>query len=163
MAEKLRTFDFEKPSELTSSEKIQYPWDQWLDGDIWQLTQGEDFMTHPLMMERIIRTRATTRQAKVRLRHQPLHEGNGDPFGMIVIQRTDKVGPADAKKAEQKAKRDAKKAQAAAEAEQFIASTGAKAVKPTTKTVAVKGGSKRPARTDKRQVSKRPVRKSVAA
>ena len=160
MAEKLRTFDFEKPSELTSSEKIQYPWDQWLDGDIWQLTQGEDFQTHPLMMERIIRTRATTRQAKVRLRHQPLNGDKANPFGMIIIQRTDKPGPADVKKAEAKAKRDAKKAAAAAEAEALLEKAGVKTVKPSAKTPSKNGASKR--HLGKRTVSKRPVRKPVA-
>jgi len=162
MAEKLRTFDFDKPSELTSSEKIQYPWDQWLDGDIWQLTQGEDFMTHPLMMERIIRTRATTRQAKVRLRHQPLHEGNGDPFGILIIQRTDRIGPADAKKAEARAKREAKKAAAAAEAEQLLANSGIKTVKSPAK-VATNGKTPRIQHRTVKNVSKRPVRKPVAA
>jgi len=162
MAEKLRTFDFDKPSELTSSEKIQYPWDQWLDGDIWQLTQGEDFMTHPLMMERIIRTRATTRQAKVRLRHQPLHEGNGDPFGILIIQRTDRIGPADAKKAEARAKREAKKAAAAAEAEQLLANSGIKTVKSPAK-AATNGKTPRIQHRTVKSVSKRPVRKPVAA
>ena len=157
MAEKLRTFDFEKPSELTSSEKIQYPWDQWLDGDIWQLTQGEDFMTHPLMMERIVRTRATTRQAKVRLRHIPLNGDAKNPFGVIILQRTDKIGPADERKAEQRAKREAKKAQAAAEAEALLAGNGIK-----TKAPAKTPAKKAPAKVSK-SISKRPVRKPVAA
>ena len=67
MATKLRTFDWSKPSVLTSAEDAAYvyPWTTWLDGDIWQLTKGEDFGAHPLMMERIIRTRATGRGAKV--------------------------------------------------------------------------------------------------
>ena len=154
MAEKLRTFDFEKPSEITSSEKVQYPWDQWLDGDIWQLIHGQDFQTHPLMMERIIRTRATTRQAKVRLRHQSLN-GNGDPFGIIVIQRTDKDGPAAVKKAEAKAKRDAKKAEAAKEA---------KAIVDALSDLPNKG--KRPAKAARKVTktpSKRPVKKVSAA
>jgi len=124
LAEKLRTFDFDKPSEITSSEKRSYPWEQWLDGDIWKLEQGEDFDTHPLMMERIVRTRAVTRKAKVRLRHQPSHPGNGDPFGVLVIQRTDVPGPAALKKAEAAAKRAAKKESATAEAEALLASKG---------------------------------------
>ena len=153
MAVRLRTFDFEKPSEITSTEKIQYPWDEWLDGDIWQLSQGEDFQTHPLMMERIIRTRAVTRGAKVRLRHQPIHARNGsnsDPFGLLIVQRTDKVGPAEAKKAEAKAKRDAKRSQAKAEAEALIAQAGIQPKKVTAKKV-----SKTP--------SKRPVKKVTVA
>lgn len=160
MAEKLRTFDFEKPSELTSSEKIQYPWDQWLDGDIWQLTQGEDFMTHPLMMERIIRTRATTRQAKVRLRHLPINGDKDNPFGVIIIQRTDKDGPAEVRKAEAKAKREAKRAAAAAEAEALVTKAG---IKPKVTTNGSTKTAKTPVkRHPKRTVSKRPVRKPVA-
>jgi len=159
MAEKLRTFDFDKPSEITSSEKIQYPWDQWLDGDIWQLIHGEDFQTHPLMMERIIRTRAVTRGAKVRLRHQPLHEGNGDPFGILIIQRTDKVGPAEAKKIDAKERREAKKAQAAAEAEALVTKAG---IKPKTRPIGASTPSKRPAKPGTK-VSKRPVKRATVA
>lgn len=157
MAEKLRTFDFDKPSEITSSEKRSYPWEQWLDGDIWRLEQGEDFDTHPLMMERIVRTRAVTRGAKVRLRHQPSHPGNGDPFGVLVIQRTDIDGPAQVKKNEAAAKRAAKKEAAAQEAEELLTSNGikprkapAKAAAPAKTPVKHRGRpaspSKRPAR-----------------
>ena len=104
MATKIKTFDFDQPSTLTTTDKATYPWDQWFDGDIWKLTWDEDFHTHPLMMERIIRTRATGRSAKVRLRHVPM---NGDPWGEIVVQRTDAVGP-------DEAKREARRAKAAA-------------------------------------------------
>ena len=104
MATKIKTFDFDQPSTLTTTDKATYPWDQWFDGDIWKLTCDEDFTTHPLMMERIIRTRATGRSAKVRLRHVPM---NGDPWGEIVVQRTDAVGP-------DEAKREARRAKAAA-------------------------------------------------
>jgi hypothetical protein len=107
MATKLKTFDFSVPSKLTTSEKATYPWDEWLDGDIWQLTSGEDFDGHPLMMERIIRTRATGRRAKINLRHVPM---NGEPWGIIVVQRNDVQGPNAAKKAETAAKRAATKA-----------------------------------------------------
>ena len=91
MAERLLTFDFTKPSALTKADKAIYPWDEWLDGDIWKLTEGVDFLTHPLMMERIIRTRATTRRAKVQLRHQP--GGGSESFGVLVLQRTDVPRP----------------------------------------------------------------------
>lgn len=96
MATKLKEFDFSTPSNLTKAdEKAVYPWDDWFDGDIWQLTHGEDFDPHPLMMERIIRTRATGRKAKVKIRHLPLHaKSNGnDPTGIIVMERSDVVGP----------------------------------------------------------------------
>lgn len=27
------------------SRNSEYPWDQWFDGDVWELEQGEDFTT----------------------------------------------------------------------------------------------------------------------
>lgn len=106
MATKLKSFDFTAPSKLTMSDKATYPWDEWLDGDVWQLTSGEDFDGHPLMMERIIRTRATGRHAKINLRHVPM---NGEPWGIIVLQRNDIQGPSAAKRAETASKRQATK------------------------------------------------------
>ena len=64
MARKLSSFDFSQKSTITPPDSSRrYPWDEWLDGDIWELTFGEDFDMHPLMMERIIRTRSTNRKA----------------------------------------------------------------------------------------------------
>ena len=144
MAQKLRTFDFGRASALTSSEKATYPWSEWLDGDIWQLTEGEDFQTHPLMMERIIRTRATGRGAKVRLRHMPIN-GDTSPFGVIVLQRHDIAGPAERKRQEAREKRAAKKVAAEKEAQETLEKAGIK----TTRKVA-------------KPPSKRPVKKVVA-
>jgi hypothetical protein len=93
MAKRLPNFDWSSNSVLTLDRDGNYPWTEWLDGDIWELTAGKDFRTHPLMMERIIRTRATTEGAKVRLRHPRK--------GVIVLQRTDVVGPAERKRQEQ--------------------------------------------------------------
>jgi len=39
MAEKLESFPFRGVS--------KYHWDTWLDGSIWKITQGKDFMTSP--------------------------------------------------------------------------------------------------------------------
>lgn len=142
MAEKLSEFDFTKSSDLTSGDKGEYHWDEWFDGDIWQLTEGVDFTTHPLMMERIIRTRATGRSARVRLRHLPLPTNGAvnkktrkpkNPFGVIVLQRVDIVGPADQSrldaqadtlKAERAAKRAAKKAESEAKALEHLQAAG---------------------------------------
>ena len=107
MAIKLKTFDFTAPSSLTMSDKAVYPWDEWFDGDIWQITAGEDFQGHPLMMERIVRTRATGKHAKVSLRHVPM---NGEPWGKIVLQRTDIVGPEAAKRQSKREKTAATRA-----------------------------------------------------
>ena len=86
MAQRLSTYDFSKTSAITSTERMTYPWDEWFDGSIWQIEQSKDFMTHPLMMERIIRTRATARKAKLILRHEGR---DGEPFGIIVFRRVD--------------------------------------------------------------------------
>jgi hypothetical protein len=116
MATKLTKFDFSAPSNLTAAgeEKAAYPWEEWFDGDTWSLTWGEDFDPHPLMMERIIRTRATGRKARVRVRHLPLNgrEGSNDPTGIIVMERVDIEGPEQekrSKRAEQSRERRATK------------------------------------------------------
>jgi hypothetical protein len=152
MATKLNKFDFSAPSAITTSEKAVYPWTEWLDGDIWQLTEGEDFDTHPLMMERIVRTRATARGAKVRLRHVPLN--GSSPFGMIVMQRTDVAGPAALKKAEQTEKRASKKAAAQAEAQEIVRNLK---VVPNGKPKPSKKAAAKPT-TAKKSISKRPSR-----
>ena len=144
MAERLRSFDFSVQSTITPATKKgrnRYPWSEWFDGDIWKITHGEDFWTAPLMMERIIRTRASNKnhRARVMLRHIPT--ANGDQPS-IVLQRTDVVGPSASKKEEQKQKRLAKKAAA----EQAAAATLEKAgIKPVKKAV-----SKRPAKAPAR-------------
>ena len=109
MATKLKEFDFSHQSRLTPlGEQDDYPWDEWFDGDIWQIEHGVDFTPHPLMMERIVRTRVVSREGKVTMRHVGL---NGEPWGIIVLQRTDIVGPALLKAQERAAKRAAKKAE----------------------------------------------------
>jgi hypothetical protein len=140
MAQRLRSFDFSAQSEVTKETKKgrnRYPWDEWFDGDIWKLKEGEDFDSNPLMMERVIRTKASNRnnKAKVRLRHLPA--SNGDAAS-IVLQRTDVVGPSAAKKLEAKQRREAKKASAEQEAESTLAKAGIKPVKKVSKTPARK-------------------------
>lgn len=146
MATKLKSFDFTKQSELTVTEKANYPWEQWLDGSIWELTEGEDFTTHPLMMERIIRTRATGRKAQVRMRHVAL---NGNPWGKIILQRVDDNAPEAIKRRERATKRAATKASKAP----------AKPAKTVSKHVKANG---RPAPA-KQAPSKRPAKKAVPA
>lgn len=150
MAEKLRTYDFTRKSQMTKTDKATYPWAEWFDGDIWKLTHGTDFDPHPLMMERIIRTRATAEKGKVTLRHEPSAEG--EDFGVIVLRRTDVTGPAEQKKAEAAAKRALRKAQAEKDAAATLEAAGIKPNGTATKTA--KTVSKRPA--------KRPVAKTAA-
>jgi len=40
MAKKVKSFDF-----TPVGRPAKYPWDQWLDGGIWELKAGEDFDT----------------------------------------------------------------------------------------------------------------------
>jgi len=34
-----------KITRMPAREGCQYPWEEWLDGDVWELTAGEDFLT----------------------------------------------------------------------------------------------------------------------
>ena len=111
MATRLKEFDFTKVSRLTTAPKGEYPWHEWFDGDIWELSPEEDFQGHPLMMERIIRTSATNRKAKVRVRHIPV---NGDPWGHLIVQRYDIEGPSETKRKSRKEKVAATRAAKAA-------------------------------------------------
>jgi hypothetical protein len=104
MATKLKTYDFGPQSKLTTGKKADYPWEDWFDGDIWQITMGDDFEGNPLMMERIIRSRAVSRDAKVKLRHVGIDE-NSNGMGVIVFQRTDIEGPETRKRRETNEKR----------------------------------------------------------
>ena len=155
MAERLSSFDFTAQSAITSAEskgRNRYPWDDWFDGDIWKITRGEDFDAEPLMMERIIRTRASNKnhRAKVTLRHLPALNGDAPS---IVLQRTDIVGPSVAKKLEQRERRQAKKMQAEQAAQETLRAAG---ITPTAKKVNGKQVSKRPAK-------KAPSRKRATA
>ena len=150
MAERLRTFDFTAQSAITaawSKGRNRYPWTDWFDGDIWKITQGTDFDTSPLMMERIIRTRASNKnhKAKVTLRHIPAL--NGDQPS-IVLQRTDIVGPTQQKKDDQRERRQSKKMQAEQDAQQTLAAAG---ITPPAKANGVK-----------KSISKRPAKKAPA-
>lgn len=147
MAERLKTFDFTAQSAITSAwskGRNRYPWTDWFDGDIWKITYGEDFDTSPLMMERIIRTRASNpkTKAKVTLRHlRGLTDA--DPAA-IVLQRTDIVGPTEQKKIDAAERRAVKKAAATKEATATLAAAGM-APKKANGTNGVKP-SKRPAK-----------------
>lgn len=84
MSERLTEYDFTEASQITKTERRNYPWNEWFDGSIWRITWGEDFDTHPLMMERVIRTRATSRKVKLSIRHEG---DDSNPFKHIVLQR----------------------------------------------------------------------------
>lgn len=121
MSTKLKDFDFGPQSRLTDGDKATYPWEDWFDGDIWQITMGEDFEGTPLMMERIIRSRAVSREAKVTLRHHAVDGGPG--MGVITFQRTDVEGPEARKRRESNERRAATRAAKMATVEPVKAKT----------------------------------------
>lgn len=63
MAKQLKTFDFPtKPG----GRQEQYPWDNWLNGEIWELTRDEDFTITPENFAKTAYTAARRRDLKVR-------------------------------------------------------------------------------------------------
>jgi hypothetical protein len=59
----------------------QYPWEEWLDGAVWELTRGEDFSAKPATVISNARGQAKRRggSLRTRLRGEPGREA-------IVIQ-----------------------------------------------------------------------------
>jgi hypothetical protein len=45
-----------------------YPWDEWFDGSVWQLTPGEDFKGKPATFRASAVAQAARRDGKVRTR-----------------------------------------------------------------------------------------------
>lgn len=45
-----------------------YPWDEWLDGSVWELTPGEDFKGKPATFRASALAQAARRDGKVRTR-----------------------------------------------------------------------------------------------
>lgn len=62
MAETLPEFDFRW------RKGSNYPWDEWLNGQIWQLTTGQDFTIAPVSLISSARYEAVDRGMKVRTR-----------------------------------------------------------------------------------------------
>jgi len=69
MSKILEEFDWTYTSRFNSKARTRfYPWDAWFDGQIHELSQGEDFDGPPASMERVVRTTANRRKARVRVR-----------------------------------------------------------------------------------------------
>jgi hypothetical protein len=69
MASQLNDFSIEpyKPQ----PRPFKYPWDKWLDGQVWRIEQGIDFPGSTIGMVVYLRRRAKLRGGRVELRHQP--------------------------------------------------------------------------------------------
>jgi hypothetical protein len=61
MAKKVDAF----PDQARSS---KYPWDEWLDGGVWELVPGKDFEAKPMTFRSAAIAQAKTRGGKVRTR-----------------------------------------------------------------------------------------------
>ena len=69
MARVLRTFDWSRVSRYNEAPRRRtYPWDDWFDGRIWQLVEGEDFDGPSTSMEKVVRSTAYAKGLKVRAR-----------------------------------------------------------------------------------------------
>lgn len=51
---------------MTFRGKRMYPWDRWLDGQIWQLVSGEDFRITPVSFRRLAFAAARKRGIRVK-------------------------------------------------------------------------------------------------
>jgi hypothetical protein len=60
MAKKLKEFDFNRTS------RSAYPWDQWLDGNVWALEAGADFEGKMGKLQSAAYVAAKARGGKVR-------------------------------------------------------------------------------------------------
>jgi hypothetical protein len=80
----LESFDFTQPSTKRPRSK-SYPWGTWFSGEIWELVYGEDFTVDPLLMERMIRTRASPQRLSVNIRHID-EEVNGKTVSKLIFQ-----------------------------------------------------------------------------
>jgi len=46
----------EMPARKTT--RARYPWDEWTDGRVWEITRGQDFTVSAINMSRMLYTRA---------------------------------------------------------------------------------------------------------
>ena len=69
MARKIQEFP-EAPSQSN------YPWDEWFDGSVWELTPGDDFKGRPATFRSSAVAQAARRDGKVRTRRILTPEGD---------------------------------------------------------------------------------------
>lgn len=60
MAKVMKTYEF------PASKRMRYPWDKWLDGQIWELSRGDDFKIGAEQMRRNVYGAAWSRGLRVR-------------------------------------------------------------------------------------------------
>ena len=58
----------DRPLPADAPVQSNYPWDEWFDGSVWELTPGEDFKGKPVMFRASAVAQAERREGKVRTR-----------------------------------------------------------------------------------------------
>jgi hypothetical protein len=72
-----------KLEQFPSPHKSRYPWDEYLDGDVWELTVGEDFTSKLSTFRMNAKVQAKKRGGNVR---STLQHGEGGGPDKLVIQ-----------------------------------------------------------------------------
>lgn len=80
MARKLQTF----PAKST------HPWDEYLDGSVWELTEGEDFTSKLATFRMNAKAQAERRGGKVRTSVQRGQDGDPDKLVIQFYKETGK-------------------------------------------------------------------------
>ena len=79
-----------KLDQFPLSVSARYPWDQYLDGGVWELIRGEDFTCSLRSMQGAARSQANRRKGNVRMR-TPRH---ADGREVVVMQFVRQAGVA---------------------------------------------------------------------
>lgn len=71
-----------KLDQFPLSKAAKYPWDEYMDGNVWELTRGEDFDCSVTSMQGAARTQANRRRGTVRMRTRHSNDGRE----LVVLQ-----------------------------------------------------------------------------
>lgn len=72
--------------ELLTPVRMMYDWDKLFDGHKWEMVKGEDFVGHPLLVERNIRSKATRLGYKVTIKHPVDDRSEGPRWERLLVQ-----------------------------------------------------------------------------
>jgi len=96
MAKKLDSYEFRSFGTSGSS----YPWDDWADGSIWQLTKGEDFTAKPQTVAQQARKWAKANGFKVHVSA----EKDGDKVVLQFVRKDAETPKPEAKETTRKSR-----------------------------------------------------------
>jgi hypothetical protein len=73
-----------------ASASSRYPWDEYLDGSVWELTRGEDFQCSVNSIQGAARAQANRRRGTVRMRTRRSDDGRE----VVIMQFIRQSAPA---------------------------------------------------------------------